>query len=93
MARNIYISQTVKSEQDLYENIIIESMQIYGQEVQYIPRTLVAEDQIFGEDVASAFKAAYQIEMYLENLDNFDGDQELFTKFGVEILERDGTRL
>jgi len=88
MARNIYISQTVKSEQDLYENIIIESMQIYGQEVQYIPRTLVAEDQIFGEDVASAFKAAYQIEMYLENLDNFDGDQELFTKFGVEIRDR-----
>jgi len=88
MARNIYISQTVKSEQDLYENIIIESMQIYGQEVQYIPRELVAEDKIFGEDVVSAFDRAYQIEMYLENLDNFDGDQELFSKFGVEIRDR-----
>ena len=88
MARNIYISQTVKSEQDLYENIIIESMKIYGQEVQYIPRELVAEDKIFGEDVVSAFDRAYQIEMYLENVDNFDGDQELFTKFGVEIRDR-----
>ena len=88
MARNIYISQTVKSEQDLYENIIIESMKIYGQEVQYIPRELVAEDRIFGEDVVSAFDRAYQIEMYLENIDNFDGDQELFTKFGVEIRDR-----
>ena len=88
MARNIYISQTVKSEQDLYENIIIESMKIYGQEVQYIPRELVAEDKIFGEDVVSAFDRAYQIEMYLENIDNFDGDQELFTKFGVEIRDR-----
>lgn len=88
MARNIYISQTVKSEQDLYENIIIESMKIYGQEVQYIPRELVAEDRIFGEDVVSAFDRAYQIEMYLENVDNFDGDQELFTKFGVEIRDR-----
>jgi len=88
MARNIYISQTVKSEQDLYENIIIESMKIYGQEVQYIPRELVAEDKIFGEDVVSAFDRAYQIEMYLENVDNFEGDQELFTKFGVEIRDR-----
>jgi len=88
MARNIYISQTVKSEQDLYENIIIESMKIYGQEVQSIPRELVAEDRIFGEDVVSAFDRAYQIEMYLENIDNFDGDQELFTKFGVEIRDR-----
>ena len=88
MARNIYISQTVKSEQDLYENIIIESMKIYGQEVQYIPRELVAEDRIFGEDVVSAFDRAYQIEMYLENVDNFEGDQELFTKFGVEIRDR-----
>lgn len=86
--RNIYISQTVQSEQDLYENIIIESMQIYGQEVQYIPRTLVNEDRIFAEDVVSRFDRAYQIEMYLENLDGFDGDQELFSKFGVEIRDR-----
>ena len=63
-------------------------MKIYGQEVQYIPRELVAEDRIFGEDVVSAFDRAYQIEMYLENVDNFDGDQELFTKFGVEIRDR-----
>lgn len=86
--RNIYISQKVASEQDLYENIIIESMQIYGQEVQYIPRTLVNEDEIFAEDAVSRFDRAYQIEMYLENIDGFDGEQELFTKFGVEIRDR-----
>lgn len=86
--RNIYISQKVSTEQDLYENIIIESMKIYGQEVQYIPRTLVNEDTIFGEDAVSRFDRAYQIEMYLENLDNFDGEQEIFTKFGLEIRDR-----
>jgi len=88
MARNPYISQTVRSEQDLYENIIIESIKIYGQNVQYMPRTLVSEDKIFGEDVVSRFDDAYTIEMYLENIDGFDGDQELFTKFGVEIRDR-----
>lgn len=88
MARNPYISQTVRSEQDLYENIIIESIKIYGQNVQYMPRTLVSEDKIFGEDVVSRFDDAYTIEMYLENIDGFDGDQDLFTKFGVEIRDR-----
>jgi len=88
MATNLYFSQSVKSEQDLYENIVVESLKMYGQDVFYMPRTLVAEDKIFGEDVASRFEDAYQIEMYLENIDNFDGDQELFTKFGVEIRDR-----
>lgn len=88
MATNLYFSQSVKSEQDLYENIVIESLKMYGQDLFYMPRTLVAEDKIFGEDVASKFEDAYQIEMYLENIDNFDGDQELFSKFGVEIRDR-----
>ena len=88
MATNLYFSQSVKSEQDLYENLVIESLKMYGQDIFYMPRTLVAEDKIFGEDVVSAFDRAYQIEMYLENVDNFDGDQELFSKFGVEIRDR-----
>ena len=88
MATNLYFSQSVKSEQDLYENIVVESLKMYGQDVFYMPRTLVGEDKIFGEDVASRFDDAYKIEMYLENIDNFDGDQELFTKFGVEIRDR-----
>ena len=87
MARNPYISQTVRSEQNLYEDIIIESLKIYGQDVEYLPRTLVAEDVIFGEDVVSRFDDAYTIEMYLENTDGFDGDGDLFTKFGVEIRD------
>jgi hypothetical protein len=44
MARNPYISQAVRSEQNLYEDIIIESLKIYGQDVEYLPRTLVNED-------------------------------------------------
>ena len=88
MARNAYISQTVRSEQELYENIIIESIKIYGQDVQYLPRTLVNEDKVFGEDAVSRFDDAYTIEMYLENTDGFDGDQDLFSKFGVEIRDR-----
>ena len=51
---------------DLYEDIIIESMKIYGQDVYYLPRTIVNEDNILGDDVASSFDASYKIEMYIE---------------------------
>jgi len=87
MARNPNFRQAVKSEQNLYEDIIIESMKIYGQDVYYLPRTIVNENTILGEDVASSFAAAYKIEMYLENTEGFEGEGDLFTKFGVEIRD------
>lgn len=87
MATSVYFSQRVKSEQNLYEDIIIESLKIYGQDVYYLPRTIVNEDKILGEDVPSKFSAAYQIEMYVENIEGFDGEGDIFAKFGVEIRD------
>ena len=88
MATNHYFSQRVKSEQNLYEDIIIESLKIYGQDVYYLPRDLIAEDKILGEDIQSRFNSAYKVEMYIENTDGFDGEGDLFTKFGVEIRDQ-----
>lgn len=88
MATNVYFSQKVRSEQNLYEDIIIESLKIYGQDVYYLPRSLVNEDKILGEDVPSRFSAAYKVEMYIENTEGFDGEGDLFTKFGVEIRDQ-----
>jgi len=87
MARNPNFRQAVASEQRLYEDIIIESMKIYGQDVYYLPRTIVNENTILGEDVASSFTSSYKIEMYLENTEGFEGEGDLFTKFGVEIRD------
>jgi hypothetical protein len=88
MATNQYFSQQVKSEQFLYEDIIIESLKIYGQDVYYLPRTLVNEDKIFGEDVPSNFSSAYKIEMYIQNTEGFDGEGDLFSKFGIQIRDQ-----
>lgn len=88
MATNHYFSQRVKSEQNLYEDIIIESLKIYGQDVYYLPRDLVAEDKILGEDIQSRFNSSYKVEMYIENTEGFDGEGDLFTKFGVEIRDQ-----
>ena len=85
--RNLYFSDKVRSEQKIYEDIIIESLKIYGQDVYYIPRDLVQEDKIFGDDVPSRFNSAHKIEMYIENIEGFDGEGDLFTRFGVEIRD------
>src|SRR6056300_1150201 len=87
MATNLYFSQGRKSEQDLYEEIIIESLKMYGQDVYYIPREIVNRDRIFEDDSVSRFSDAYKIEMYIENIEGFDGEGDLFTKFGVEIRD------
>jgi hypothetical protein len=85
--RNFYFSQQVRSEQNLYEDIIIESLKIYGQDVYYLPRAVMEEDRILGDAIISRFSASYKIEMYVENTEGFDGEGDLFTRFGVEIRD------
>lgn len=87
MATSQYFRQNVRSEQNLYEDLIIESLKFYGQDVYYIPREVVYRDMIFDDAVLSRFEFAYKVEMYIENIEGFDGDGDLFTKFGVEIRD------
>ena len=87
MPRNVFFSQAVRSEQNLYEDLVIESLKIFGQDVYYIPRTLVNRDNVLNEDPASKFDDAYLIEAYLENIDGFEGQGDLFSKFGLEIRD------
>ena len=65
MAKNFHIKSGVRSEQLLYENLVIESLKIYGQEVYYLPRDIVNENKIFGDDVPSRFNSSYKIEMFI----------------------------
>ena len=53
----------------------------------YLPRDLVNVDDVFNEDPVSKFNSSYQIEMYVDNIEGFDGEGDLFTKFGVEIRD------
>ena len=75
------------AEKRLYEDLIIEGLKIYGFDCYYLPRTLVNQDLILGEDVASRFNASYLLEMYMETTEGFQGEQELVSKFGLEIRE------
>ena len=87
MPTNVYFDTGTKPEQHLYEDLIIEQLKIYGQDVFYIPRTLVKEDSLFGEDTLSKFDDAYQIEMYFENVEGYEGEKEIMSKFGLQMNE------
>jgi len=87
---NVYFTQGTSGEQAMIEDIIVESLKIYGQTLYYIPRTLVSKDNILGEDRLSQFKTSYPIEMYFENVDSFDGQGAFLQKFGL-MMEQSAT--
>lgn len=87
MPTNVYFNHAVKTEQHLYEDLVVESLRFYGHDVLYLPREIVEEDTILGEDVQSKFGDAYEVEMYLENTEGFEGEGDLVSKFGVQIQE------
>ena len=78
----------ITPEQLLVENLVIEALQIYGLDVYYLPRTTRDQvDYLFGEDVLKEYRTAHAIEMYLENVTGFDGEQDFISKFGLEIRD------
>ena len=79
--------QASSAEQSLYASLIAEAIQIHGHDVYYLDRTLVAEDNVLGEDALSKFNTQSLIEMYMENSDGgYAGEQEVITQFGLENL-------
>jgi len=87
MALSQHFRHNVRSEQSLYENLIVESLKFYGQNVYYLPREVVSRDMVFNDETLSEFKYAYQVEVYVENVEGYDGEGDLFQKFGVEIRD------
>jgi len=77
-----------KNEQRLVEDLIIESIQINGMKVYYIPKHLVAFDALFGEDPQMEFLKYYPIEMYFDNPNGFEGDKDILSKFGLELRDK-----
>jgi len=76
-----------EAEKRLHEDLIIEGLKIYGQDCFYLPRTLVNKDLVLGEDTLSKFDQSYMLEMYIETTEGFAGEQELVSKFGLEIRD------
>jgi hypothetical protein len=89
MARNRHFNQytPVKQEQSLVEDLIIESIKIYGVDGYYLPRTHVNLDKIYGEDASMLFDDALEMELYIKSFDGFAGQEDFLSKFGLQIDE------
>jgi hypothetical protein len=91
MATSVYFnnfSPSVINEHMLLEDLIVESIQIMGHDVKYLPREVYdATDDVLGESVNSKFTRAYSMEMYLANVEGYEGDGDFFSKFGLEIRD------
>ena len=89
MARNRHFNQytPVKQEQNLVEDLVIESIKIYGVDGYYLPRTHVNLDTIYGEDASMIFDDALELELYIKSFDGFQGQQDFLSKFGLQIDE------
>ena len=75
-------------EQTFMENLIVESIEIYGQDIYYLPRTYVNKDTIFTEVESSTFTQALQVRAYINNVEGWEGQGELLSKFGVRIEDK-----
>jgi hypothetical protein len=81
-------SGAATNEQRLMEEVVTESIKIMGHDVYYIPREGFNEtDILFGENPQSKFERAYHMEMYLANVEGYEGDGDFFSKFGLEIRD------
>jgi hypothetical protein len=88
MATNKYFKYfTYGREQDTAEDLIIESIKIHGLDVKYMPRTIIGPDALLGEDPLSKFDDAIDIEMYVKNTQNFEGEGDFLSKFNLEIRD------
>ena len=80
-------SHAIATEQNLYRDLLAEAIQIFGHDVHYLDRTIVAEDTLLGEDVLSKFSSSAKIEMYVENAEGgYEGERELMNRFGLQNL-------
>jgi Virus neck protein len=88
MAKSPYFNKSTESERQLYQDIITESIYIMGDNILYLPRTIVNFDTLFGEDVLSKYTDSYLLEAYQDNqTTGFGDDVNMFTKFGLAVKD------
>jgi hypothetical protein len=88
MAVNYYFNNFENSsEQGLIEDLIIESIRIHGHDVFYIKRKLDTLDDLLNEDDTSTFSESYMAEMYIKNVEGFEGEGDFLSKFGLQIRD------
>lgn len=89
MATNIFFRNYDNfNEQNLIDDLVIESIRMYGLDMTYLTRSLEAVDKIMNEDSVSIFDQVYDMEMYVKSVDGFEGEGDFLSKFGLQIRDQ-----
>ena len=89
MSTNPYFNKNYssQSEQDLYDDLMEESIKIHGIDVSYLPRDIQKIDSLFKDVEISRFNTTHDIEMFIDSVEQFGGEGDFLSKFGVEIRD------
>ena len=74
--------------QKLLEDLIIQAIRMHGVTIKYLPRENFVKDELFGDHNYAKFNYAFEIEAYVKNVDSFEGQGDIFGKFGLEIKDQ-----
>ena len=80
---NYFQNYEASGEQRLIDDLVIEAIQIYGQDAFYLPRNRVETDLLYGEAVLSKFDANYPLEIYIRSVEGYEGEGKFMSKFGL----------
>ena len=69
------------------QDLINESIKMYGIDVYYLPRQYVTEKKVIKEVIESEFNFAYPIEAYIASYDGYGGQGTILSKFGIQELD------
>lgn len=81
--KHAYNSST--NEFELYRQATDEIVEMFGIDFKWITKELINEDFIFGEDNLMNFNNSKTVTLLLENYEDFDGVDDMFSKMGFQI--------
>jgi len=89
MATNVYFQNyDYFNEQQLIDDLVIETIQIHGVDIIYITNSIQEVDAIFREDDIPIYDETFDFEVYVKNVDGFEGEGDFLSKFGLEIRDQ-----
>jgi hypothetical protein len=89
MATNVFFRNYDNfNEQNLIDDLVIESIKMYGIDVTYITGLFNNVDTIFNEDDTPLYDEMYEFEVYVKNVDGFEGEGDFLSRFGLQIRDQ-----
>lgn len=89
MPVNSYFSNyTRPSEQNLIEDLVVESIKMFGIDIYYVTRKYENVDNILNEDDTTTFDSANLVEMYVKSNEGFGGEGDFFSKFDLQMKDQ-----